>query len=299
MGERPPMGPAASTSQPSSSASSRTTASAAVSPGSTLPPGSSQPPATSAGRTRRAASTRPCSISAAPTTVVTVASDSVTRRSVTHRAGRPLGGLPRYRCGWLGTEANLARDRRSCLGRGLADASMWETSRSPWRPAGVMSRSVRTGCRREDRWHRRVRSGRPGQWLLLTSWRRSPTSRTTSPCGLMPSMRASVPPTAAHRDEKETARMSTGVMGPGRARVPDQARCARTDGGSRPSRRSWSSRAFVIYATWRAFVGSDYYSSPVPLAALLAVPDRRTASRARPTSASRSRGGSCLRRCSS
>jgi hypothetical protein len=55
--------------------------------------------------------------------------------------------------------------------------------------------------------------------------------------------------------------MSTGVAGPGRARVPE--RTLRTD-------RWWLSplitfvvfTAFIIYATWRAFMGSDYYSSP-------------------------------------
>ena len=55
--------------------------------------------------------------------------------------------------------------------------------------------------------------------------------------------------------------MSTGVAGPGRARVPE--RTLRND-------RWWLAplatfvvfTAFVIYATWRAFMGSDYYSSP-------------------------------------
>ena len=55
--------------------------------------------------------------------------------------------------------------------------------------------------------------------------------------------------------------MSTGVMGPGRARV--QARTLRQD-------RWWLAplaifvvfTAFVIYATWRAFAGSNYYSAP-------------------------------------
>jgi hypothetical protein len=55
--------------------------------------------------------------------------------------------------------------------------------------------------------------------------------------------------------------MSTGVMGPGRARIP--ARTLRQD-------RWWISplttfvvfTAFIIYATWRAFAGHDYYSAP-------------------------------------
>jgi hypothetical protein len=55
--------------------------------------------------------------------------------------------------------------------------------------------------------------------------------------------------------------MSTGVMGPGRARV--QTRTLRQD-------RWWLAplatfvvfTAFVIYATWRAFAGSNYYSAP-------------------------------------
>lgn len=55
--------------------------------------------------------------------------------------------------------------------------------------------------------------------------------------------------------------MSTGVAGPGRARVPE--RTLRND-------RWWLAplitfvvfTLFVIYATWRAFMGSDYYSSP-------------------------------------
>jgi hypothetical protein len=55
--------------------------------------------------------------------------------------------------------------------------------------------------------------------------------------------------------------MSTGVLGSGRARVPD--RTQRQD-------RWWLSpavtfvvfSAFVIYATWRAFAGDNYYASP-------------------------------------
>jgi hypothetical protein len=55
--------------------------------------------------------------------------------------------------------------------------------------------------------------------------------------------------------------MSTGVMGPGRARV--QAKTLRQD-------RWWLAplatfvvfSAFVVYATWRAFSGSNYYSAP-------------------------------------
>ncbi len=55
--------------------------------------------------------------------------------------------------------------------------------------------------------------------------------------------------------------MSTGVMGPGRARV--QTRTLRQD-------RWWLAPlitfvvfgAFVVYATWRAFSGSHYYSAP-------------------------------------
>jgi hypothetical protein len=55
--------------------------------------------------------------------------------------------------------------------------------------------------------------------------------------------------------------MSTGVLGPGRARV--NAKTLRND-------RWWLAplatfivfTAFVVYATWRAFMGSDYYSSP-------------------------------------
>jgi len=55
--------------------------------------------------------------------------------------------------------------------------------------------------------------------------------------------------------------MSTGVMGPGRARIP--AKTLRQD-------RWWLTplatfvvfSAFVVYATWRAFAGADYYSAP-------------------------------------
>ena len=55
--------------------------------------------------------------------------------------------------------------------------------------------------------------------------------------------------------------MSTGVMGPGRARV--QTKTLRQD-------RWWLLplatfvvfSAFVVYATWRAFAGADYYSAP-------------------------------------
>ncbi len=55
--------------------------------------------------------------------------------------------------------------------------------------------------------------------------------------------------------------MSTGVMGPGRARIP--AKTFRQD-------RWWIVplatfvvfTAFVIYATWRAFAGEHYYSAP-------------------------------------
>ena len=55
--------------------------------------------------------------------------------------------------------------------------------------------------------------------------------------------------------------MSTGVMGPGRARIP--AKTLRQD-------RWWLTplatfvvfSAFVVYATWRAFSGEHYYSAP-------------------------------------
>ncbi len=55
--------------------------------------------------------------------------------------------------------------------------------------------------------------------------------------------------------------MSTGIMGPGRARV--EAKTLRGD-------RWWLMPlvtfvvfvAFIIYATWRAFAGSNYYSAP-------------------------------------
>ena len=55
--------------------------------------------------------------------------------------------------------------------------------------------------------------------------------------------------------------MSTGVLGSGRARVPD--RTLRQD-------RWWLSPAvtfvvfgtFIVYATWRAFAGADFYASP-------------------------------------
>ncbi len=55
--------------------------------------------------------------------------------------------------------------------------------------------------------------------------------------------------------------MSTGVMGPGRARV--EAKTLRQD-------RWWLAplatfvvfSAFVVYATWRAFAGANYYSAP-------------------------------------
>jgi hypothetical protein len=55
--------------------------------------------------------------------------------------------------------------------------------------------------------------------------------------------------------------MSTGVLGPGRARI--DAKTMRND-------RWWLSplvtflvfMAFIVYSTWRAFMGSDYYASP-------------------------------------
>ena len=55
--------------------------------------------------------------------------------------------------------------------------------------------------------------------------------------------------------------MSTGVLGPGRARIK-----AKTMRGDRwwlaPLTTFVVFTAFVVYATWRAFMGSDYYSSP-------------------------------------
>ena len=55
--------------------------------------------------------------------------------------------------------------------------------------------------------------------------------------------------------------MSTGVMGPGRARV--RARTLRQDRWWLPPLVTFVVfSAFVVYATWRAFAGSDYYSAP-------------------------------------
>ncbi len=55
--------------------------------------------------------------------------------------------------------------------------------------------------------------------------------------------------------------MSTGIMGPGRARVE-----GKTLRGDRwwvmPATTFVVFVAFIIYATWRAFAGSDYYSAP-------------------------------------
>ena len=65
--------------------------------------------------------------------------------------------------------------------------------------------------------------------------------------------------------------MTTGVTGPSRARIDEKT--LRAD-------RWWLAplttfvvfSAFVVYATWRAFMGADYYSVAVPLAVLLPVP---------------------------
>ncbi len=55
--------------------------------------------------------------------------------------------------------------------------------------------------------------------------------------------------------------MSTGVMGPGRAHVP--AKTLRQDRWWLPPLTTFVVfTAFVVYATWRAFSGADYYSSP-------------------------------------
>ena len=80
--------------------------------------------------------------------------------------------------------------------------------------------------------------------------------------------------------------MSTGVTGPTRARIPEKT--LRTD-------RWWLYplttftvfSAFVVYATWRAFAGTPLLRGALPVAVLLARA-WATASRARPTSASRS-----------
>jgi hypothetical protein len=55
--------------------------------------------------------------------------------------------------------------------------------------------------------------------------------------------------------------MSTGVMGPGRAKVP--ARTLRQDRWWLPPLTTFVVfAAFVVYATWRAFDGHNYYSAP-------------------------------------
>ena len=85
--------------------------------------------------------------------------------------------------------------------------------------------------------------------------------------------------------------MSTGVHGPTRARI--EAKTLRTD-------RWWLYPlttfvvfiAFVVYATIRAFQGSQLLRGAVPLAVLLAVP-RRLRRGQPPTSGSRSAGGRC------
>ena len=55
--------------------------------------------------------------------------------------------------------------------------------------------------------------------------------------------------------------MSTGVLGPGRARV--QERTKRQDRWwLAPGLTFIAFSAFVVYATWRAFAGADYYAEP-------------------------------------
>ena len=90
------------------------------------------------------------------------------------------------------------------------------------------------------------------------------------------------------------ASTDAGVTGPTRARIEEKT--LRTD-------RWWLYpavtfvvfSAFVVYATWRAFIGARLLLGAVPLAVLLALP-AATASRAPRTSASRSPGGRSRRR---
>ena len=59
----------------------------------------------------------------------------------------------------------------------------------------------------------------------------------------------------------ETPAMSTGVTAPGRARIED--RTLRRDRWWLPPLATFVAfTAFVVYATWRAFSGTDYYAAP-------------------------------------
>ena len=56
--------------------------------------------------------------------------------------------------------------------------------------------------------------------------------------------------------------MTTGVTGPGRASIEDKTLRQRSVVAGPSAPPSSSSAAFVVYATWRAFSGVDYYASP-------------------------------------
>ena len=69
--------------------------------------------------------------------------------------------------------------------------------------------------------------------------------------------------------------MSSGVRSPGRARIPE--RTLRQDRWwLYPAVTFTVFTAFVVYATWRAFVGAALLHDAVPLAVLLAVPRPRS-----------------------
>ena len=80
--------------------------------------------------------------------------------------------------------------------------------------------------------------------------------------------------------------MTTGVNGPPGPRSR-RRRCATDRWWLAPLTTFVVFTAFVVYATWRAFSGSDYYSAPY-LSPFYSPCLTTTASRARPTSASRS-----------
>ena len=91
--------------------------------------------------------------------------------------------------------------------------------------------------------------------------------------------------------------MSTGVLGLGSSRIAE-----RTLRGDRwwlaPFATFVVFIAFVVYATCRAFYGRYYYAAPY-LSPFYSPCLTRLRRRAPPTSASRSPGGRCRRRCSS
>ncbi len=142
-----------------------------------------------------------------------------------------------------------------------------------------MSRSVRTGCRREDRWHRQGAVGAtravaaPDELEEISDEPYDESMWSDAEHEGFASAPRESPRTLTRR---KPARMSTGVMGPGRARV--QTKTLRQDRWWLPPLATFVVfTAFVVYATWRAFAGATTTRRRT---------SRRSTRRASPTTAS-------------